>query len=47
MNSEIQWLKEQLKRKDLSEETRILRQSQLDTIQIVSREVTISQWHTK
>ena len=44
MEGEKRWLEDQVKRNDLSEETRLLRQSQLDSIKIVSREVTISEW---
>jgi len=44
MDTEIRWLKEQLKRTDLTEEQRLLRQSQLDSIRFVSREITISDW---
>ena len=44
MDTEIRWLKEQLKRTDLTEEQRLLRQSQLDSIRFVSREITIPDW---
>ena len=44
MEGEKRWLEDQVKRNDLSEETRLLRQSQLDSIKIVAREVTISEW---
>ena len=44
MDSEKKWLKSILNQSDISEETRNLRQSQLDTIKIVSRTVIISDW---
>ena len=47
MDIEKKWLKEQLNRTDTSEDTLKLRQCQLDSIKIVSRTVTISDWMSK
>ena len=44
MEVETKWLKEQIKIHRDDEETLRLRQSQLDTIRIVQRTVTISDW---
>lgn len=44
MEVERKWLQQQVLRSDLDEETLKLRQSQLETIKLVSRVKTISEW---
>lgn len=47
MEVERKWLQKQVLRNDLSEETLKLRQSQLETLKIVSRKKVISDWEYK